>query len=107
MIDSHVHVWTDDTTKYPRTASEPPVEPGRFTPDDYFEHARPSGVTRTVLVQMSFYGYENSYMLDSMRRYPGVFSGIAVIDSNAQRPEATMLELANRGVRGFRIHPRK
>ena len=107
MIDSHVHVWTDDAGKYPRIASIPQVEPRRFTPEDYFEHARPSGVTRTVLVQMSFYGYDNSYMLDSLRTYPHVFSGIAVVDSHSPRPEANMLSLASLGVRGFRIQPGK
>lgn len=45
-------------------------------------------------------------MLDVMEQYPGVFSGIAVIDWNRERPDEDMRRLAERGVRGFRIYPK-
>ncbi len=44
-------------------------------------------------------------MLDVMERYPGVFSGIAIVDWEAERADETMLQLAEQGVRGFRIYP--
>ena len=107
-IDSHVHVWTPDTQKYRLAAgyTRADMQPPSFTPEELLEHATPSGVDRIVLVQMSFYGFNNSYMLDSMQRFPGVFSGIAVIDEN-DRPRETMRKLKTAGVRGFRIHPGK
>ncbi len=55
---------------------------------------------------MSFYGFDNSYMLDTIRRFPGVFSGIAVVDDAAARPQDEMRRLKPLGVRGFRIYPR-
>jgi predicted TIM-barrel fold metal-dependent hydrolase len=105
MIDSHVHVWTDDMKKYPRVPSSPDYAPPQFTPEDFLGHARSCRVSRAVLIQMSFYGYDNSYMLDSMRAYPGVFSSIAIIDSSAPEPDSAMKKLAAKGVRGFRIQP--
>ena len=75
-----------------------------FTPEELFAHTRPCGVRRIVLIQMSYYGFDNSYMLDMMRKHRGVFSGVAVIDRDA-KPRETMLELARQGVRGFRICP--
>jgi predicted TIM-barrel fold metal-dependent hydrolase len=105
MIDSHVHVWTDKIKKYPRVPSGLDYAPPRFTPEDFFCRARSSGVRRAVLIQMSFYGYNNSYMLDSMRAHPAVFSGIAIVDSSAPEPESAMKKLARKGVRGFRIQP--
>jgi predicted TIM-barrel fold metal-dependent hydrolase len=54
---------------------------------------------------MSFYGFDNSYMLDMMKLYPGTFAGTAVIDPHAKEPERQMGELAKKGVRAFRIHP--
>jgi predicted TIM-barrel fold metal-dependent hydrolase len=54
---------------------------------------------------MSFYGYDNSYMLATMRRFPGVFSGVAVIDESGRDPAAEMRSLKSKGVRGFRIRP--
>jgi predicted TIM-barrel fold metal-dependent hydrolase len=103
-IDAHVHVWTSDTDRYPLKPGFPKVKmrAPSFTPEELFTHMRPCGVTRVVLIQMSHYGYDNSYMLDMMEKYQGVFSGVAVIDRD-DRPRQKMLELARRGVRGFRI----
>lgn len=107
-IDAHVHVWTPDTESYPLAAGfrRDEMKPPSFTPDELFSHAKPCGVGRVVLIQMSFYGFDNSYMLDTIRRHQGVFSGVAVIDDSAADPPAEMRRLAERGVRGFRIYPR-
>jgi predicted TIM-barrel fold metal-dependent hydrolase len=107
-IDAHVHVWTPDTERYPLSAGyrRDEMKPPSFTPEELFEHARPCGVGRVVLIQMSFYGFDNSYMLDTIRRFPGVYSGVAVIDDSSPDLANQMRELAKQGVRGFRINPR-
>ncbi len=106
-IDAHVHVWTDDLERYPLAPgyTRDQMRPPTFTPEELLAHCRPCGVERVVLIQMSYYGYDNSYMLDVMRAYPGVFAGSAVIDPEAERPDDEMLRLASQGVRGFRIQP--
>lgn len=106
FIDAHVHVWTPDVAKYPLAAGfkREDMKPASFTPEELLALARPCGVDRIVLIQMSFYGFDNSYMLDSIRRFPGVFSGVAVIDENKD-PAAEMRRLKPLGVRGFRIRP--
>src|SRR5262245_30439080 len=104
-IDAHVHVWTDDRKNYPRVAGQAEYRPDRFTPEDYFAHARPSDVTRAVLIQMSFYSFDNSYMLDAIRANPGKFSGVGIVNSSSSNPRQAMEDLARRGVRGFRIAP--
>jgi predicted TIM-barrel fold metal-dependent hydrolase len=104
-IDAHVHVWTDDRVRYPRVTGERDYVPNRFTPDDLFAHSKPAGVTRIVLIQMSFYRFDNSYMLDTIKAYPKVFSGVGIVDSAGPDPAKAMAELARGGVRGFRIVP--
>jgi predicted TIM-barrel fold metal-dependent hydrolase len=106
-IDAHSHVWTPDVKRYPLAAPFKPADmrPPSFTPEQLLAHARPCGVSRVVLIQMSYYGFDNRYMLDCMRQFPGVFSGVAVIDEHAPQPRETMRELKKQGVRGFRIHP--
>ncbi len=104
-IDAHVHVWTDDRGRYPRAAGELDYEPPRFTPEDFLAHARPNGVAGAVLVQMSFYRYDHSYLLESIRAHPGKFSAIGLVDADGHDPVTTIAELASRGVRGFRIAP--
>ena len=104
-IDAHVHVWTDDRKRYPRLPGERDYAPARFTPEDLFVHTRPAGVTRVVLIQMSFYRYDNSYMLDCIRKWPNVFSGVGIVDDSGADPGKAMENLARQGVRGFRIVP--
>ena len=104
-IDAHVHVWTDEYERYPFAAGHDPAvaKPLTFFPADILGHARPNGVERIVLVQMSYYGTDNAYMLDVMSQHPGVFSGIGVVDTRDTKPDEEMVRLAQRGVRGFRI----
>jgi len=105
-IDAHVHVWTPDLETYPiheRYKCED-MQPASFTPEQLFAHMKPSGVGRVVLIQMSFYRFDNRYMTDTIARFPGVFSGVAVVDENASGLVPTMKSLAVAGVRGFRIH---
>ncbi|MFO0967530.1 MAG: amidohydrolase family protein [Gemmataceae bacterium] len=107
-IDAHVHVWTPDTTRYPLAAGfkKEDMKPASFTPEELFKHCKPAGVGRINLIQMSFYGFDNSYMLDTIAKYPKVFVGTAVIDPYGKDPEAEMSALAKKGVRAFRIHPK-
>ena len=80
------------------------MQPSAFYPEEILALARPSGVDRVVLIQMNYYGFDNSYMLDVMEEYPAVFSGIAIIDNNAAaHPDKEMRRLASLGVRGFRV----
>lgn len=108
-IDAHSHIWTPDTDAYPinEAYKKENMKPASFTPEELFAHCHPVGVTRIVLIQMSYYKYDNSYMLDMMKKYPGVFSAVAVIDENASDVEGTMDTLKQQGVRGFRLRAGK
>jgi predicted TIM-barrel fold metal-dependent hydrolase len=108
FIDAHVHVWTPDVERYPLAPgyTKEAMKPPSFTPEELFAHCRPEGVERIVLIQMSFYGFDNSYMLHSMARFPGVFGGVGVVDWTSARPDEEMEKLARRGVRGFRVYPK-
>jgi predicted TIM-barrel fold metal-dependent hydrolase len=107
FIDAHVHVWTPDTAHYPLAAAykREDMKPASFTPEQLFLHTRPAGVDRINLIQMSFYGFDNRYMLDMMALHPEVFVGTAVIDPLADAPDKLMTELSKKRVRAFRIHP--
>ena len=107
-IDAHSHVWTPDTARFPLAAGFrlDEMQPPSFTPQELMAHARPLGVGRAVLIQMSFYGFDNSYLLAAIAASPGAYSGVAVIDDAAARPADEMRRLKKLGVRGFRIYPR-
>jgi predicted TIM-barrel fold metal-dependent hydrolase len=108
LIDAHVHVWTPDTAHYPLAAGykKADMQPPSFTPAELFKHCKPVGVDHINLIQMSFYGFDNSYMIDMIALHKDVFAGTAVIDPHAREPERLMGELAKKKVRAFRIHPK-
>lgn len=107
FIDAHAHVWTSDTARYPLAAGfkKEDMRPASFTAEELLKHARPSGVGRIALIQINFYGFDNSYMLDMIAKYPDVFVGTAMIDPYDD-PVPKMDQLAKRGVRAFRLQPK-
>jgi len=106
-IDAHSHIWSPDVERYPLASgfTVADMQPASFTAEQLLAAARPAGVGRVVLIQMSFYGFDNRYMLHAIRANPGVFSGVAVIDAQGKDVPGTMRGLKQQGVRGFRIHP--
>jgi predicted TIM-barrel fold metal-dependent hydrolase len=105
-IDAHVHVWTPNVDRYPLAPgfSKENMQPSSFTPEELFAYCRPVGVKRIVLIQMSFYRLDNSYLTDAIQAYPGVFSGVGIVDHEADELDNQVSRLASQGVRGFRIH---
>ncbi|MGB8170946.1 MAG: amidohydrolase family protein [Chthoniobacteraceae bacterium] len=108
-IDAHVHVWTPDTERYPIAATfkVADMKPASFTPEELFAHCKPEGVSRVVLIQMSFYQFDNRYMLDMMAKHPGTFGGVGIVDETKADVRDTMKALVAQGVRGFRIYTDK
>lgn len=108
FIDAHCHIWTPDTAKYPLAAGHrrANMDPPSFTVEELFGVMQPLGINRVVLIQMSFYGYDNSYMLDVIAKHPKNFRGVAVIEQDTGNPTDTMLKLKTQGCTGFRIYPK-
>lgn len=104
-IDAHVHVWTDHCERYPVADGFPPEDARpRFTPEELLPLCEASGVDRVVLIQMSFYGYDNSYMLDVIAERPDVFRGVGIVDPGMPDLAEELDRLRDAGVRGLRIY---
>jgi predicted TIM-barrel fold metal-dependent hydrolase len=80
------------------------MKPRSFTSEELLRQCRPSGVGRVNLIQMSFYEFDNSYMLDMIKLYPERFVGTAIVDPFGPDPGKAMRELRPKGVRAFRIY---
>jgi predicted TIM-barrel fold metal-dependent hydrolase len=108
-VDAHVHVWERPNAEFPydRYYEGPVPHPVEFTPKELLALAHPCGVGRIVLVQMSYYGTDNSFMLAIMKRYPSTFSGIAIVDHSSPALDAELRRLRAWGVRGLRIQEGK
>jgi predicted TIM-barrel fold metal-dependent hydrolase len=107
-IDAHSHIWTPDVAHYPLAPGwrVEDMQPRSFTAEELLAQCRPAGVGRVNLIQMSFYEFDNRYMLDMIKLYPERFVGTAIVDPMADDPGRAMRDLAPRGVHAFRIQPR-
>lgn len=107
-IDAHSHIWTRDVAKYPLAGKQTvdDLKPGSFTAEELLELAGKNGVGRVVLIQHKpYHGLDNSYITDSIAKFPGRFSGVACIEADQAHPETEMDRLHKLGMRGFRIRP--
>lgn len=98
MIDAHVHAW-DASCR---------IVPAHYAPEAPSPVARLLSVMDlhdiegAVLVQPSFLGTDNAYLLACLRAAPSALRGIAVIDARAR--ERDLAELDEAGVRGIRFN---
>src|SRR5690606_27385419 len=72
------------------------------TLDEYLGHLDANGISHGVLVQPSFLGTDNGYMLAALRRAPQRLRGVAVIDPDV--PEEDLWRMAEAGVVGIRLN---
>ncbi len=107
FIDAHSHVWTPDTGHYPLAEGfkKSDMKPASFTPEELLKHCKPTGVDRVNLIQMSYYGFDNRYLLDMIALFPDNFVGTAMIDPLGKDPAREMTDLTRKGIRAFRIQP--
>ncbi len=106
-IDAHSHIWTPDVAHYPLAEgfTVEDMKPASFTAEELLKVCEPLGVGRVNLIQMSYYQFDNSYMLDMIKLYPDRFVGTAIVDPLGKDPARAMTDLKPKGVRAFRIAP--
>jgi predicted TIM-barrel fold metal-dependent hydrolase len=106
IIEPHVHIWTLDTERFPWSPATAAPPTYSATAEELLETLDANGVAGAVLVQVIYYGTDNSYAADAMRRYPDRFAGVCLVDP--QRPDAPSLlerEVRDNGFTGLRLRP--
>jgi predicted TIM-barrel fold metal-dependent hydrolase len=98
--DSHVHI-VGEAARYPQAPTRTYLA-GIARLGDLQERAAARGIARFVIVQPSFYGTDNSILLESLDSLDGRGRGVAVVDPAT--PRATLVDFNRRGVRGVRLN---
>ena len=98
-IDSHAHVFKKNLPLAANIRYAPDYD---ATSEDYIKFLDENGMSNAVLVQPSFLGTDNSYMVDALKRYPDRFRGIAVVRPDTGRDD--LRALAGSGVVGIRLN---
>jgi predicted TIM-barrel fold metal-dependent hydrolase len=103
IIDPHVHVWKHDP-EYP-FAPGANVPARDAAPEQLLALMQANGVSRTVIIQVIHYKYDNRYLASVLRRYPGVFQGVARVDPLDPAAPDHLSRLTEEGFRGVRLSP--
>ncbi|AMN81346.1 amidohydrolase family protein [Pseudomonas azotoformans] len=98
-IDAHAHVFSRTLT----LAGERRYTPGYdATLADYLGHLRANGLSHGVLVQPSFLGTDNRYLLAALQQAPDRLRGVAVVERDI--PRDALDAMARSGVVGVRLN---
>jgi predicted TIM-barrel fold metal-dependent hydrolase len=83
VVDTHMHVWADDAERYPFVHPyvadfKGPPTPG--TVEMLIDDMDRNDVTHSVLVQVIYHGWDNTYVADCVRRFPDRLVAHGLID---------------------------
>ena len=108
IIDIHPHIISKDEKKYPITplggkrsvwSSERPIDFEKLV-----SSMDEAGVDKAAIVHSStMYGYDNSYMCDSIATQPKRFTGVGAVDFAAPDASEKIRYWHGKGVTGLRI----
>src|SRR5688572_2002058 len=83
VIDTHMHVWTNDTQRFPfahpyDAKFKPPALAG--TVEMLLAEMDSHAIDQAVLVQVIYYGWDNRYVAECLKRHPRRFRAQGLID---------------------------
>jgi L-fuconolactonase len=105
LIDSHVHVWKTDP-KFPFATGVDVPPDVDATAEHLLQLMAANGVSRTVLIQVFHYKWDNSYLADVLKRYPQYFQGVARVNPTDPAAPDHLSQLTAQGFRGVRLSPK-
>lgn len=103
FIDSHVHVFRHDPAFPFAPGAHPPAEDASAETLLSLMHA--NGVARTVIIQVSHYRWDNSYLASVLKRYPREFHGVCRVNPEDPAAPDHLGSLTQQGFHGVRLSP--
>jgi len=103
IIDPHVHVWKHDPA-FP-FAEGAKVPERDAAPETLLGLMKANGVSRTVIIQVIHYKYDNRYLAHVLKQYPGIFQGVCRVDPLDPAAPDHLADLTAQGFRGVRLSP--
>jgi predicted TIM-barrel fold metal-dependent hydrolase len=107
IIDCHAHIYAADERRY--KPKEKPLRPpgGKASVEDLRRVSRAAGVRAVRAIQtVTFYGYDNSYLCDSVRPNRSWLRGVCTLDPDDPRSAGLLRQFARKyGVSTLRSIP--
>src|SRR5438132_241104 len=109
LIDSHMHVWSDDPVRFPFAHPyEPKFMPPKIpaTLETLLAEMDRQGVSHCVLVQTISHGWDNRYLADCLKAHPRRFKGQGLIDpTDAKVADKLEYWMTKHKLAGMRFSP--
>jgi predicted TIM-barrel fold metal-dependent hydrolase len=103
IIDPHVHVWKHDPEfPFAQGANVPARD---AAPETLLDLMKTNGVSKTVIIQVIHYKYDNRFLASVLKRYPGTFQGVCRVDPLDPAAPDHLSQHTAEGFRGVRISP--
>lgn len=104
IIDSHTHLMTLDTERYPLADPSSGYQPAfEGSANALHEQMQVTGVSRALAISTGFYGWDNSYALDQQVGNKSWLAVAALVDPASFYSSQKLDALVKQGVCGLRI----
>src|ERR1017187_2825670 len=103
IIDSHVHTWKHDPEfPFAQGANVPERD---AAPETLLDLMKENGVSKTVIIQVIHYRYDNRFLAHVLKQYPQTFQGVCRVDPLDPAAPDHLSQLTEQGFRGVRLSP--
>jgi len=104
LVDAHVHVWKRDP-RFP-FAQDAHVPDEDASVEMLLDLMQDNAVSRTVLIQVIHYRWDNRYLADVLKRYPRYFRGVCRVNpEDPTAPDQLSRLTEEQGFHGVRLSP--
>lgn len=109
IIDTHMHVWSDDPSRFPFAHPyDPKYVPHKIAAslDRVVKEMDEHGIRHCVLVQTISHGWDNRYLIECLKAEPKRFRGQGLLDPTDPNIAGKLAELMKvPGMTGIRLSP--
>lgn len=99
LVDSHAHVFTKNLNVISTARYTPTYD---ATAESYIKNLTSNGLYYGLLIQPSFLGFDNSFMIEAIAQYPDQLKGVAVVPMDISI--AQLKTMKNQGIIGARLN---
>lgn len=110
IIDSHVHIWADNTMPFAFAGVEPPIDlRNSSTPQVLRENMEKSDVKGCIVIQPINYKFDHSYLISTSKdpNYSKIFKFVCLLNPllDLEEGKINLRYLKDNGFVGIRINP--
>jgi predicted TIM-barrel fold metal-dependent hydrolase len=103
-IDPHVHVWAANP-RFPFAEGAKIPSEIDASVETLLQRMAGNDVARTVLIQVIHYRWDNTYLVDCLRRFPGRFAGVCRVNPEDPNAPDALSDWTAQGCHGVRLSP--